>query len=432
MKTHLKFNKFWGYFTFLTCITIFLFNHSIAFAQVARLQPVDETANDSSFLEFRDSLLAAVKRQDTTFLSHSLHPEPLFTHWDNKVWFTRSFSGPKGYKKWNQLAETLSLGGRFTHPDTFVAPYVTAAWPDEFDCMTHVVAVGDSVPVYAELDTSSPVVTFLSSEIAETDTVTRWYVHNRHNMVRLRLKGGKRGFMSLNQVRSPLDQRIYFVRHRGEWRIKYLVEGHTPPAPEIKLYPVDEAEQDSSFLAFRNRLKQAVSERDTTFVLGILHPALRYTFGDGAPGREGFKEFWKLGVADTVSGLWKTMQRVISMGGSFADDTNFIAPYVFSDWPRASIRRTVVDPYFFVAITETDVPVHERPDSSSAIIVRKSYNIVFQHPDSYKYGDWTKICTMNATPGFIRKSQCYNPINYRACFIKSDGRWLLRYFIAGD
>ena len=126
------------------------------------------------------------------------------------------------------------------------------------------------------------------------------------------------------------------------------------------------------------------------------------------------------------------MQRVISMGGSFADDTTFIAPYVFSDWPRASMTISIVDPYVFVAIIEKDVPVYERPDSSSAVIARQSYNIVLQHPESYKYGAWAKICTMNATPGFIRKSQCYSPIGYRACFIKSDSRWLLRYVIAGD
>jgi hypothetical protein len=38
-------------------------------------------------------------------------------------------------------------------------------------------------------------------------------------------KGGRRGYVRLDQIRNPLDSRLLVAKTRGEWRIKALVAG---------------------------------------------------------------------------------------------------------------------------------------------------------------------------------------------------------------
>ena len=98
-------------------------------------------------------------------------------------------------------------------------------------------------------------------------------------------------------------------------------------AQVAKLYPVDEASKDPSFLGFKARLLTAIQRRDSAFILSILSPKITSSFG-GDGGIAEFTEWWKLDRPG--SELWKTLGTVMALGGSFDGKDTFSAPYTFS------------------------------------------------------------------------------------------------------
>jgi len=74
----------------------------------------------------------------------------------------------------------------------------------------------------------------------------------------------------------------------------------------------------------------------------------------------------------------------------------FIAPYVTACWPHP------VDCYEFYAILYDSVVAYEEGDENSA---REAY---------------------------VERKKTRSAIDYRAYFVKRDGAWGLRHFIAGD
>lgn len=86
------------------------------------------------------------------------------------------------------------------------------------------------------------------------------------------------------------------------------------PAYADKLYPVDEAKQDSSFKVFREQLLAAIKKRDSKLILNSLTPDVLASYG-GCEGVKCFSQFWKLNQPN--SQLWATLSKVLSLGGSF-------------------------------------------------------------------------------------------------------------------
>src|SRR5262245_59451451 len=95
-----------------------------------QLQPRDEAARRPDFVAFRGRLQEAVARRDR---------EAILRVVDAKA--RVSFDGAGGVEDfktyhldnrevdfWTEFAEVLALGGSFTTPDTFVAPYTFSLW----------------------------------------------------------------------------------------------------------------------------------------------------------------------------------------------------------------------------------------------------------------------------------------------------------------
>lgn len=119
-------------------------------ARGLRLAPVDEAARYPDFLQFRTALRQIIARRDVPALLAVIHPN-----------IKNSFGGDDGVEQfkriwrpeqldshvWNELDALLSLGGTFSGPDTFVAPYVYANWPQEFDAFDYWAVIGRNVRV---------------------------------------------------------------------------------------------------------------------------------------------------------------------------------------------------------------------------------------------------------------------------------------------
>lgn len=205
------------------------------------------------------------------------------------------------------------------------------------------------------------------------------------------------------------------------------------PAYADKLYLVDEAKQEPSFKAFREQLSAAIKKRDSKFILNTLDPNITVSFGGCGEGVKCFKEYWKLNQPNN-SQLWNTLSNVLALGGSFETSEGekyFCAPYVFSDFPDKVNGEELMGVHEYAAIVGQNVNVRSRPNLNAPIITSLSYDIVKlnQSSNSNSQG-WFKI--LAPTPGYVSSKFVRTPFDYRTCFKKSKGKWVMTALVAGD
>lgn len=202
--------------------------------------------------------------------------------------------------------------------------------------------------------------------------------------------------------------------------------------------PVDEAAKDASFLAFRKKLIEAAERRDANYIIGILDPNIRLSFG-GDQGVADFRRMWKIGHKD--SPFWEEFLAVIKNGGAFSGEGRnkmslFTAPYTFSNWPDD------IDGFEYHVIFGNRVNLREKPSMTAAVIGQLSYNIVkIDDAASVRKNtgaegdwayDWVKVETLGGKTGFVKGEFVRSHIDHRAGFEKKKGVWKLTFFLAGD
>mgnify|MGYP001569809104 FL=1 len=52
--------------------------------------------------------------------------------------------------------------------------------------------------------------------------------------------------------------------------------------------------------------------------------------------------------------------------------------------------------------------------------------------DKWGSAGWVKIKTQAGLTGYVSRRFIYSPIDYRARVVKQDGKWRLKFFVAGD
>jgi hypothetical protein len=206
-------------------------------------------------------------------------------------------------------------------------------------------------------------------------------------------------------------------------------------AQERYVRPVDEAKLDASFLAFRTKLIAAAERRDAKYILSILDPQIKLSFGDDA-GVADFKRIWKIDSKD--SEFWGEFLRVIKNGGAFDRENGkrtgtFYAPYTFQSFP------TDIDAFDYFAIFGSDVNLRKSADANADVVTKLSFNIVkieddlnSEGGDGNKKPEWRKIRTLGGLTGFVKAEFVRSPIDFRAGFEKKRGVWKMVAFIAGD
>jgi len=195
------------------------------------------------------------------------------------------------------------------------------------------------------------------------------------------------------------------------------------------LRPIDEADQRPDFFTFRAHLQTAVARRDRPAVLAVVHQNVRNTFGDD-DGIAAFRRIWKTEAVD--SPLWGSLGAVLALGGTFDQSGNFVAPYVFSQWPAR------LDAFEHVAVIGSRVRVRAAPRTDADVLTLLSH-VILRRPqnghDAVPPGAaerWTAVMLGGGRTGFIASEYVRSPIDYRAIFTEVDGHWRLMMFIAGD
>ena len=190
-------------------------------ARPARLLPVDQAATQPDFFTFRARLQAAIARRDEAALIAAADPSIRTSFGDDEglaAWRAK-LRDPQD-TVWADLATALALGGTFRSPDSFVAPYVFAAWPERLDSFECGAVIGDRVRVRASSEPDSAVLATVSYQIVQLLPDQRATA-----ITHVRIPGGVTGFIATPFVRSPVDYRAIFQKTAGQWRLRAFVAG---------------------------------------------------------------------------------------------------------------------------------------------------------------------------------------------------------------
>jgi hypothetical protein len=188
------------------------------------------------------------------------------------------------------------------------------------------------------------------------------------------------------------------------------------------LRPIDEASRRPDFVEFRHRLQADVSRRDQAAILGIVHPNVRVSFGDGG----GIDAFRREHLENTAGKFWEEFGTILRLGGRFRERNAFDAPYVFSAWPGD------LDSFECLAVIGSRVRVRAAPGLDARILTALDFAIVRGLPVGSETPGWRRVQLANGRTGFIASQYVRSPVDHRALFEFRDGRWWLMAYVAGD
>jgi hypothetical protein len=201
-----------------------------ALAQEQTLEPADEAAQDASWVEFRQRLIAALGNRDRDFVLGILDrdvraglPPSSGVAAFQAHWHIDAEDSPL----WGELARALALGAAFVEREhgerELCAPYVLARWPRDVDPFSHGAIVGRAVAVRSGPAADAPAWTALSYHVV---AVSDWEVADRdtsatQRWVRIRIAGNE-GYVTEEAIRTPIEHAACFVETVNGWRLKGL------------------------------------------------------------------------------------------------------------------------------------------------------------------------------------------------------------------
>lgn len=198
-----------------------------------KLMPVDEAANDPSWISFRNRLLEALQKLDRKYLLTVIDrnvrnplDSPRGIAAFRKQWDFEADDSPL----WRELPGALFLGSAWLKPEKgprqLCAPYLAAKWPDDVDPFDYGAVTAREALAKAEPSSDSNTVGTLSYDIVR---VTDWEVADRapdvkQKWVKIRVND-KEAFVPEEQIRSPIEHRACFIKTESGWRMVAFVVG---------------------------------------------------------------------------------------------------------------------------------------------------------------------------------------------------------------
>lgn len=207
--------------------------------EAGKIYPVDEGPKDTAFFVFREQLLNAVRRREVFSLMDVIHPEIKVDFGGGtgvadfvSTWELESPEKAKNSRVWNILERVLENGGTFEDGGKmFVAPYVYAIWPDDFDAFEYVAITGSGVRLRSAPNLKSQTLTMVSYDVVkrlETSPIEETIGGETYPWEKIQLAGedGPEGFIFGKYIASSIDFRAGFERQgNGRWLLTFLVAG---------------------------------------------------------------------------------------------------------------------------------------------------------------------------------------------------------------
>ena len=212
------------------------------------------------------------------------------------------------------------------------------------------------------------------------------------------------------------------------------------PLASAKAYPrrpialTDQAKPGSSFYEFRQRLRQAVRDRDPAFLRQIADPQIRLTFGRPLTLEQ-------LEIANPNAIVWQHLERIVNTGCAPARASADVLPK-FEAWTCPHVAETSGNPFLDVYIVGTGVNVRSQPATSSSVVAVLSNEIVQSDPKgnlspqqwqrTETSTGWRPVITPEGVRGFVSSRYAYIAAGYRAQFEHQQGQWKMTSLVAGD
>lgn len=176
-----------------------------------------------------------------------------------------------------------------------------------------------------------------------------------------------------------------------------------------EVVPVDQAIGHPGLVSFRSRLIGATLHHDLRYLLSVTDPSVG---GCGWQGLDGFRTFV------TEPGGWAAIRSALEAGGVMASSVRFRSNYVMVTFPEDA------DMTAYVVAIKPHVPVYERPDTASKVIVNLHYEIVAPIGTGTQ---WQEIEYRPGRIGFVRTDNLQPPTGYSVDLALRKGQWQIQW-----
>ena len=173
-------------------------------------RPFDEGNYDATFLPFRRKLLSIVEKRDMKSLLTLIDPEDIKGD-PEKTFY--GYVGSRDQLIFEELLFCLRHGGRFYKNGnrTFLAPYIKAGWPENYDLHEFTAVVKAKVKAHSAPYKKAPVIKTIGHCLVRSSFSTQ------SGWVRIGLPSGRVAYVSEDSVWN--DFGFYFIKKGGRWFI---------------------------------------------------------------------------------------------------------------------------------------------------------------------------------------------------------------------
>ncbi|MEM6424264.1 MAG: SH3 domain-containing protein [Cyanobacteria bacterium P01_D01_bin.128] len=237
--------------------------------------------------------------------------------------------------------------------------------------------------------------------------------------------------------------------------------GTPPPTPDPALtdFPhkrievIDQVEDGSEFDQFRDRLRQAVEDRDRDFIVSLV-PEGGVNYGFGGPMQP---EDMDLGSSN--SWFWQVLDKMTAPASCETDDyppvetgnTVWVCPNIsaayYRQYPPSGEENEagLSEEFATVIVIGRNVNVRSAPSTSAQVVAQLTNELVTVDSDAQQrlfeenpdlvpgaIDGWTPVVLPNQVQGYVYNRYAYQPLSPRAIFENVDGQWTIIRVLAGD
>ena len=186
-----------------------------------------------------------------------------------------------------------------------------------------------------------------------------------------------------------------------------------------KIPPPGVASRDAALTALLNRMRRIVTERDYRSLDGLMSPTFRVEF-DVGQGPRVFRNHWR--TESHQSPLWKILERLLSLEGTFYSPTLYVLPYLYARFPID------LNPLEYVVAVNQEVPLFAKPEPGAEPIGLLQHSIVplakpLEPPVIIPAEGFIEVNHPSLGRCFAGAGSVYCAAGHRAFFEKRNGKW---------
>lgn len=206
----------------------------------------------------------------------------------------------------------------------------------------------------------------------------------------------------------------------------------TAGAPARTIEPVDESAKDPELAALIATLVKAADEKNFKPFEDAISPNAMASFG-GDEGVEGFKNAY--GLPDPNSPFWAEFKEAVALGGTITSDgetktTYYATPYTYANWPED------IDSFSNTVAIGPKTMLYAKPEDGAKTlgdVTHQILELVEEAPEAKGAAPegWVHVKFEGKT-GYVKAAEQRSSIDYRLILQKTENRWWIGAFVAGD